>query len=91
MASDSRTACRIFASDEINSEVRFYALRRFAEQPFADGSRSTRLERVGPAGTKLRGKRPRTRTTTKDEDDWGRMEASGKSHTVKIIYLDTVY
>jgi len=26
-----------------------------------------------------------------DEDDWGRKEASRKSHTVKIIYLHTVY
>jgi hypothetical protein len=26
-----------------------------------------------------------------DQDDWGRTEASGESHTVKIIFLHTVH
>jgi hypothetical protein len=32
-------------------------------------------------------KRSRTRTTTKDEDDWGRKEASRKSHTRVVAML----
>ena len=44
---------RVSPVDEITSEVRFCALRLFAEQPLADGSRSTRLECLGATRREL--------------------------------------